>query len=176
MSEVFRFLRPRNPFVLLAVMFLSLTCATQPDPGMPDPGGTSIAPPPNPSRAGNPCLGGGKGEKNPDRPIVCVDDTAEVLTVDPDTVWIHDTLSTDRSTPAAIQWFTKTGNGELRVRFKDERCVRNVVCTGTRCNAVAARKVAKGEEIRCKYDVLLTGHPDLDPETVLVGCCVAPDP
>lgn len=169
MSEVFRFLRPRNPFVLLAVMFLSLTCAMAPPP---DPNTTEPAPP---SLSGNPCLGG-SGVKDPDRPIVCVDDSAEILSVSPDPIWIHDRMSTNRSTPATIQWFTKSGNGELRVRFKDERCVRRVVCTGTRCNAVAARKMDKGEEVRCKYDVQLTGHPDLDPETVLVGCCVAPDP
>lgn len=165
MPEVFRFLRPRNPFVLLPLMFLSLTCAMQqPDPGS----GTMLA--------GNPCAAG-TGSKDPDRPIVCVDDSANVLTVYPDPVRIHDVTSTDRATPATIQWFTKSGNGELRIRFRDEGCVRRVVCTGTRCNAVAARKLGKmGEEVRCKYDVMLTGHPDLDPETVLTGCCVAPDP
>jgi hypothetical protein len=169
MSEVFRFLRPRNPFVLLAVMFLSLTCAMQ----QPDPESTSPAPP---GLSGNPCLGG-TGTKDNDRPIVCVDDSASELQVYPDPVRIHDVMSDNRSTPAAIQWFTKSGKGELEVRFRDSGCVRNVVCTGNRCNAVAARKLGRtGEEVRCKYDVLLSGHPTLDPETVLTGCCVAPDP
>lgn len=168
MSEVLRLLRPRNPFVLLAVVLLTLSCAMQP----PDPGGTG----PAPSLTGNPCLGG-SGSKDNDRPIVCVDDSSSVLKVHPDPVRIHDVMSTNRSAPTAIQWFTTSGKGELKVRFRDEGCVRNVVCTGGRCNAVAAKKLGRsGEEVRCKYDVMLTGHPDLDPETVLTGCCVAPDP
>ncbi|HYR27210.1 MAG TPA: hypothetical protein VEU30_02020 [Thermoanaerobaculia bacterium] len=135
--------------------------------------------PPNELRPTNACAGGSKPARDNDRPIVCVDDSASVLSVSPDPIVLHDVMSTDRSTPGAIQWFTRSGNGDLQIRFRNTECVKSVRCNDGHCTAVAAKKLPKqADEVRCKYDVLLTGHPTLDPETVLTGCCVdvAPSP
>lgn len=163
----------RNRLVLLAASLLILTCA------MPQQDSSSSMPAlDNPTRGAsgaNPCAGGGKGVRNADRPIVCVDDSGATLSVSPDPFRIHDRASSGNASPA-VQWFTRSGRGDLQVRFADERCVRNMVCTGGHCTAVSSGRLNAGEtERRCKYDVELTGHPTLDPEGILTGCCVAPE-
>lgn len=145
--------RTRVTLVLLAASALLLTCAPM----------KNLAP--------GPCAAG-PGVGHPDRPIVCVDDSSPGLSVYPDPVVVHEVMSTDKSTPPVINWFTKSGAGDLHVRFKDERCVRNIRCNGGHCMATVTQ-ITSGEETRCKYDVLLTGHPTLDPEAVIVRCCTS---
>lgn len=155
----------RKPWVLLVAMFLLVTCAAQPDPETGPPGLTGPAG----------CRPEGKGRRNADAPVVCVDDSADVLTVHPDPVRLHD-VTRDNAGPGTLQWFTRSGKGKLEIRFRDEGCVKRVNCNGGHCTAVAAKKMSRPlEEQRCKYDVILTGHPTLDPETVLTGCCVVED-
>ena len=115
----------------------------------------------------------GGEQAHPDRPIVCVDDSAEVLRVLPDPVVFHDVVSTDKTLSPGILWFTKSGRGNLEIRFRDEGCVRDIACSGGRCKGAAARLDAVQDERRCKYDVLLTGHPTLDPEAVITRCCIS---
>jgi hypothetical protein len=155
--------RIRVPLVLLVATLLIAGCAAQ----MPQPSVSGTAP----SRMAPVCRESGAGERNPDAPIVCVDDSASVLRVSPDPFILHATPSKGSGTPA-VQWFTTSGRGDLKVVFRDETCVRNVVCTGDHCTAVAARLEPGERERRCKYDVQLTGHPTLDPEGVLTPCCV----
>ena len=154
--------RIRVPLVLLVATLLIAGCAAQ----MPAPSPSGTAP----SRLAPVCRDGA-GERNADAPIVCVDDSATVLKVNPDPFVLHETPSKGSGTPA-VQWFTTSGGGELNVIFRDERCVRNVVCNGGHCTAVAAKLDAGEKERRCKYDVELTGHPTLDPEGIIVPCCV----
>lgn len=178
MSEVHRFSRLWLTLALLLVSSLILTCKT-PDPGAP--GGTAPAPAPAPiapSRSGpsvapetGPCNSQGKGDENRDRPIVCVDDSAGALSVHPDPVRAHEVMSTDRKTPPVIQWFTRSGRGDLKVEFKDAGCVTDIDCNKNgHCKAKVIPLGGAGEK-RCKYDVLLEGHPTLDPDTIIVGCC-----
>lgn len=152
------------PLALLATTLLIAGCAAAPPP--PDSGGGSTI--------AGPCRSSHEGVRNADAPIVCVDDSASVLRVHPDPFWIHETHSkgANAGTPA-VRWLTTSGRGELRVRFADERCVRNIQCNGGQCTAVASRLAAGEKQRRCKYDVELTGHPTLDPEGVLTGCCMA---
>ena len=169
MSAVHRLSRFWLPSVLLLASTFLLTCATRPpdDTG----GGT---PSPSPSRVaptGGPCAGG-VGDTNRDRPIVCVDDSANELTVNPDQVWVHDVMSSDRRTRPVIQWWTRSG-GNLRIAFKDPGCVGDITCDGRgHCRAnVVGRPEAGATEKRCKYDVMVDGHPTLDPDVIIVDCC-----
>ena len=118
----------------------------------------------------SPC---GGGKTDPDRPMVCVDDSSDTLRVYPDPVKFNDVLSTDKTMSPAILWFTKSGRGNLEIRFRDEGCVRDVRCNGPQCVGAAARLDPLEPERRCKYDVMLTGHPTLDPETIIVRCCIS---
>ena len=158
--------RIRVALVLLVATLLIAGCAAQ----MPDRAAAGGA---APSRMAAVCADP-SGVRNPDAPIVCVDDSASVLKVSPDPFVLHETPSQGSGTPA-VQWFTTSGRGDLNVVFQGD-CVRNVVCTGGHCTAVAARLNAGERQRRCKYDVELTGHPTLDPEGVLQGCCVPPTP
>lgn len=154
--------RIRVPLVLLVATLLIAGCAAQP----PDPGPSGTAP----MRMAGTCRDV-PAERDADAPIVCIDDSASVLRVSPDPFVIHSTPRQGSGRPA-VQFFTTSGRGDLRVVFRDERCVRNVVCNGGKCTAVAARLNEGEKERRCKYDVELTGHPTLDPEGVLTPCCV----
>ena len=120
----------------------------------------------------SPC---GGGKVHPDRPMVCVDDSSDELVVRPDPVTFHDVLSTDKTLSPSILWFTKSGRGTLEIRFRDEGCVRDIRCNGPQCVGAAARLDAVHEKRVCKYDVMLTGHPTLDPETIIVRCCISSD-
>ena len=155
--------RIRVLLVLLGAALFIITCAKMTTDGQPP----SVLP-------ANGCANNPRGEKNPDRPIVCVDDSANRLAVSPDPFWLHETPSPSANGSPAVQWFTNSGQGELQVRFRDEACVRNVVCNGNHCTAVPAKLKAGEKERRCKYDVIVSGHPTLDPEGVLTGCCVSP--
>lgn len=154
--------KSRMFLVILALAGLISTCKT---PG-PEP-----APGTRPIQPRGPCFG---GKAHPDRPIVCVDDSSEILRVTPDPVVFHDTLSTDKSMSPGILWFTRSGRGDLQIRFHDEGCVRNLNCHGSKCSGAAARLDVL-ESRRCKYDVILTGHPTLDPEAVITRCCITVD-
>lgn len=125
---------------------------------------------PHPIGPGHGPCGGDK--PHPDRPIVCVDDSAEVLRVLQDPVVFHDVLSTDKTMSPGILWFTKSGRGDLEIRFRHEGCVRDLRCNGGKCTAAAARLDLTQETKTCKYDVILTGHPVLDPEAVITRCCI----
>jgi hypothetical protein len=172
MSVVHRLPRLWLPSAVLLLSFFLLTCATQPAP---DTGASASGSAPAPSRsqiapAAGPC-GNGQGDAHRDRPIVCVDDSADALTVNPDPVWVHDVMSTDRRTRPVIHWWTRTG-GSLRIEFKDAGCVRDMNCNGNHCRAnVSGRPEVGAAEKRCKYDVIVDGHPTLDPDTIIVGCC-----
>ena len=120
----------------------------------------------------SPCSG---GKAHPDRPIVCVDDSADVLKVLPDPVVFHDVLSSDSTMSPSILWFTKSGRGDLQIRFRKEGCVRDIRCNGPKCVGAAARLDALQDKLVCKYDVMLTGHPTLDPEGIIVRCCISSD-
>lgn len=128
------------------------------------------------SRPSHPGLGPCAGAKaHPDGPIVCVDDSSDVLRVFPDSVKLHDVVSTAKHLSPGIVWFTKSGRGDLEIRFKDEACVRAVKCQGSQCTGAAARLDSVQEQRACKYDVFLTGHKPLDPEVVIVRCCISSD-
>jgi hypothetical protein len=165
--------RIRVFLVLLASTLLIAGCAApmQPaPPSPPDAGGTA----PNlmpPAPASGPC----RMSRNADAPVICVDDSADVLRVSHDPFYLHETPSPAANAAPAVQWFTTSGKGDLRIVFRDERCVRNVTCRGGRCSAVPSKLDPGEKERRCKYDVQLTGHPDLDPEGVLTGCCLPPE-
>lgn len=167
--------RIRVPLVFLAATLLIGSCArtTQPDS---DSSAASPALAPGSNAPGRAAGGGCAAVKNADAPIVCVDDSSSVLTVDPDPFWIHETPSPAGTAPPTVQWFTRSGKGDLKVIFKDTECVRNVTCAGGRCTAIASKLDPGETQQRCKYDIQLTGHPDLDPDGILTGCCVAPSP
>lgn len=147
--------RLRKLLVILGSAVLITTCASRPT---------------HPSAG--PC---GGAKPHPDRPIVCVDDSAEVLRVIPDSVTIHDVVSDAKHLSPSILWFTKSGRGDLQIRFRDEGCIRDVKCQGGQCTGAAARLDSVQEKRACKYDVMLTNHPTLDPEVVIVRCCISSD-
>jgi hypothetical protein len=162
--------RIRVSLVLLAATLFIGSCARMPQDSTPAPGPSANA---NlAAESTGPC----RAVRNADAPIVCVDDSQSVLRVDHDPFVLHETPSPAATAPPAVQWFTMSGRGELKVVFKDTECVRNVRCAGSRCTAVASKLDPGEKEQRCKYDVQLTGHPDLDPDGILTGCCVAPTP
>ena len=150
--------RLRMFLVILASAGLIATCASPS-------GGTSPAPP-RPSRG--PC---GVAVAHPDRPIICVDDSSAVLRVWPDPVLFHDVVSGKPGMSPGILWFTRSGKGKLEIVFRDKGCVRDVKCEGGRCIGAADRLDSVQDRKVCKYDVLLSGHEPLDPETVIVRCC-----
>lgn len=121
------------------------------------------------------CRDHGKGVKNLDAPVVCVDDLQNALKVDRERFWIHDRLSAGGGGSPVVHWFSRTGT-HLEVRFADERCVRNITCNKGRCTAIAARLPNGSKQEVCKYDVFVTGHPLLDPEGVLTSCCLSEEP
>ncbi|HEV7238084.1 MAG TPA: hypothetical protein VGQ36_02510 [Thermoanaerobaculia bacterium] len=114
----------------------------------------------------NPC-NTGKGKADRNAPIVCVDDTGETLSVDPDPINVHDVDATDRK-PVIIQWRTRSGSKDLNVEIA-EGCVTDVECKDGHCKAKTRETDASGA--RCKYDVWTSKHPRLDPEVIIVDCC-----
>jgi hypothetical protein len=145
---------PRG-LALLAVVFMIAGCASQNSSGG------------NPIR-GNPCLTG-NGSTNRQAPIVCVDDSARTLSVWPEPVVVHDVLESDRKSPVALHWFTKSGDGDLQIEM-EPGCVSNVQCDG---RGHCWSRTIPGSKSRCKYDVWINGgnHERLDPTVVITGCC-----
>jgi hypothetical protein len=111
-----------------------------------------------------------RGSANPQMPIVCVNDAMRTLSVSPDPVRTHDVLETDRKSPVVLHWFTRSGSGDLRIKMRDEGCVRDIKCDGRgHCMAHSIPGASK----QCKYDVLINDgqHEPLDPTIVMTSCC-----
>lgn len=124
--------------------------------------------PPKPIAA-NPCATG-KAAENKQAPIVCIDDSARTLVAYPDPVIVNDVLEKDHKTPVTVQWFTKSGKGDVEVRvepgcFKKKECNKAGKCWA---------ETEPGSKARCKYDVWIEGdtkHDRLDPVVVITTCC-----
>jgi hypothetical protein len=153
--------RIRVSLVLLTATLLIAGCARM------RPAPNSLVPPAPPA-----CSATGGGVDDGGAPMICVDDSASILKVHPEPFYVFDRVPGGSASPV-VHWFSRSGKGDLQVKFADERCVKNVVCNGGHCMAVAARLTTNAQE-RCKYDVMLTDHPTLDPEGVLTGCCLHP--
>jgi hypothetical protein len=86
-------------------------------------------------------------------------------------VVVHDVKAEDRSSPVPIQWYTKSGTGDVHVRFAPGcASVKVKGCNGKgKCEAATV----PGSRTECKYDVWITGgkHDLLDPTVVVDGCC-----
>lgn len=95
--------------------------------------------------------------------------SARTLVVSPDPVRVHDVDSSDRTKPVSVQWFTKSGTGDVRVRI-DPGCVDKKACDG---KGKCAAETVPGAKKECKYDVWITGggHDKLDPTVVVEACC-----
>ncbi len=116
----------------------------------------------------NPCASGTPA-KNKQAPIVCIDDSARTLVVTPDPVEVHDVNASDRKTPVSVQWFTKSGTGDVHVLI-EPGCVAKKSCDGRgKCKA----ETVPGARKKCKYDVWIIGgkHDRLDPTVDVGGCC-----
>jgi len=138
-------------FLLVTAVLVLTTCAHTPD---------------NPALVGNPCsAGAGKDDRN--APIVCVDDTGEALSVNPDPIRVHDVGQSNRR-PVVIHWWTRSGSNDLGIKVADG-CVTNVRCRGGHCMAKTKPTDASGAQ--CKYDVWTGKHPRLDPDIIIVDCC-----
>lgn len=150
------FLSRRFPFLLLVTPLVIAGCVAN-APVAPTAAGPSGCP-------------GGKGSNHPDLPIICVNDRLSVLTVDPDRAYVNDVDSTDKRTPVAIHWFTRSGGRNLQIAFSDPSCVKNLSCDGRgHCRAVTNPVTAQKT---CKYDVWTDVHPKLDPYVIVTPCCV----
>ena len=150
---------------LLALLVATLLIAACAAHHAPDPGGSR----PTDLRA-NPCASG-TPPMNKQAPIVCIDDSARTLIVSPDPVHVHDVDATDRTSPVGVQWFTKSGTGDVHVRI-DHGCVDKKSCDGKgKCSAETVPGAKQKKE--CKYDVWITGgkHDKLDPTVVVEPCC-----
>jgi hypothetical protein len=115
--------------------------------------------------AANPCkAGAGKADRN--APIVCVDDTADTLSVNPDPISAHSVGEADRQ-PVVIHWWTRSGGNALNLEIQPG-CVTDVKCNGAHC---MARTLPVTARTQCKYDVWTDKHPKLDPDIVIDPCC-----
>ncbi|MDQ3280651.1 MAG: hypothetical protein M3Q69_04490 [Acidobacteriota bacterium] len=79
-------------------------------------------------------------------------------------------MQADRKSPVALHWFTRSGNGDLRIQMRDAGCVRDLKCDGR--GHCMARSIPGGKG-QCKYDVWINdgAHDRLDPTVVLTSCC-----
>jgi hypothetical protein len=116
--------------------------------------------------SGGPCRDG-NGNADRQAPIVCVDDLGATLSVRPDPIVLHDTLR-NSAAPVTLQWFTRSGRGDLRVDVQ-EGCLTEIKCEGQGHCTAKARDI--DAETRCKYDVWTGTHPRLDPDIVIEPCC-----
>jgi hypothetical protein len=118
----------------------------------------------------NPCASGAP-PMNKQAPIVCVDDTQRTLAVFPEPIHVHDGKSEDRSKPVPIQWYTKSGTGDVHVQMGPAcESVKVKGCSGGgKCEA----ETTPGKMAPCKYDVWITGgkHDRLDPTIIIDPCC-----
>lgn len=117
------------------------------------------------ARMANPCSKG-KGATNRNAPIVCVDDTAATLSVNPDSLGVNSVGESDRQA-VVIQWWTKSGGNALNIEV-EPGCVTDVACDGAHCKA---RTLPVTSRTRCKYEVWTDKHPKLDPDIVIDPCC-----
>lgn len=119
----------------------------------------------NRSTSGGICSGGG-GSSNRQAPIVCVDDSGPILTVNPDPVTAHDKKK-DSTQPVTIRWATVSG-ADLWVEMKEDGCVQQLNCNAPgSCTAVTVPGASK----QCKYDVWTTPENRLDPIIIITPCC-----
>jgi hypothetical protein len=121
-----------------------------------------------PGASGGPCANG-NGVSNRQAPIICVDDRARKLAVDPDPITIHNVRKNDMASPVMVHWYTRSGTGDLQLKI-EEGCLAEIKCDGRgHCQARTEPKSLKS----CKYDVWITGdqHELLDPTIVIVNCC-----
>ena len=150
---------PRLLALLVATLLIAGCAATPAD----NSGASSSMP----LRA-NPCASGAP-PMNKQAPIVCIDDSSRKLVVSPDPVVVHDVSVSDRKTPVGVQWFTKSGTGDVQVAI-EPGCVDKKSCNG---NGKCTAETVPGAKKRCKYDVWITGgaHDRLDPTVVVDPCC-----
>ncbi|HEX8170291.1 MAG TPA: hypothetical protein VF824_07115 [Thermoanaerobaculia bacterium] len=143
------------PLLLLVCLVMTSTCrsAGVDQPVAPGGGG------------GSPCAGG-TGNADPERPVVCVDDSGSELSVDRDPVHVHDVMEADLKTSVPLQWFTRTGK-DLTIKIAGG-CVDVVRCNAGHCIA-NTRDVAA--DTKCKYDVMVPGFKPLDPTVIVDNCC-----
>lgn len=141
--------RPHRVFVPIFVLFLFAACASIPT---------------------NDCSNG-KGTKDRAKPVVCVDDTTERLTVDPESIEVWDVDPDDKIKPVKIHWVTRSGGGDLSIAMKEgqQGCVDPPEKAG-RGRAHTNTKKAKEDKSVCAYTVTVDGRV-LDPEVVIVRCC-----
>ncbi len=121
-----------------------------------------------PGASGGPCANG-NGVANRQAPIVCVDDRARKLSVDPEPVMVHHVRREDMKSPVMVHWYTRSGTGDLQLKV-EQGCVADLRCDGRgHCQARSEPQPGKS----CKYDVWITGddHDKLDPTIVIVNCC-----
>lgn len=116
-------------------------------------------------RKANPCSKG-TGTTNRNAPIVCVDDTAATLSVNPDPLNVNSVGQSDRQA-VVIHWWTRSGGNELNVEI-ESGCVTDVSCSGAHCKA---RTLPVTARTQCKYSVWTDKHPKLDPEIIVDPCC-----
>ena len=128
----------------------------------------SCASPPTVSGGGNPCADK-TGSVDRNAPVVCVDDTGQVLSVAPDPIRVHDVGAADKL-PVVIHWRTVSGANDLHIEI-EPGCVTELRCNGPgHCMARTLPRETKTEK-RCKYDVWTDKHPRLDPDVIIVPCC-----
>jgi hypothetical protein len=86
-----------------------------------------------------------------------------------DVITAHHVTASDRR-PVVIQWFTKSGGGNLEIDVRSG-CVTDVKCNGR--GHCSAKTVSVTTPTTCKYDVLINDgkHDPLDPDVVVVPCC-----
>lgn len=123
----------------------------------------------SPARAGGGggLCGDGRGNADRQAPIVCVDDLGATLSVSPDPIVLHDQKK-GGSQPVVMQWFTRSGRGDLQIAIEDG-CVTEVKCNGKGHCTAKSRDI--DADVRCKYDVWTATHPRLDPDLVVTPCC-----
>ncbi len=151
MSEVS--LSPRYALSLAAVVLLSfISCR----------GTRSMMP------LGSPCPSGG-GSVSPNFPLICID---ENLNADPSTIRINARMSDGQGKPTPypvmIQWWTRSGTGNLGIEFQKKGCVDWLKCDGSgHCWGPTKNVSAKTS---CDYTVNLEGRIN-DPTIIIQPCC-----
>jgi hypothetical protein len=96
-----------------------------------------------------------------------VDDTGDTLSVSPDPIVLHDKMK-GGSAPVTMQWFTRSGGGNLQIEIEDG-CVTDVKCDGKGHCTAKSRDI--DADTKCKYDVWTDTKPRLDPDLIITPCC-----
>lgn len=119
------------------------------------------------------CGRGGTPARDPQAPVVCIDDSVSPVRALPDRAEAHDVLKTDRATPVVVHWWTTSGGGDLGIQMKSDACVSDIRCETGHCWARTKPGAAGGSggKIECKYDVWTTPANRLDPTLVVGTCC-----